>query len=446
MWIIIVRGPSIDLHEFVLPAGKFTVGSRPGNDLVLNDESASPEHAELVFETTTDTLSVHDLGSTNGTFVNHEQVTQSVILQSEDQIRIGQHLIRIVHRDIDEGLATNSIAETQPLTRDLLLESLDRHAGLLLEVSERLNTLIALPKALEAVSSVVGMALGVNSVQVIHAAQFAKLAELGFPTTLAQRAIDERSVIAIPDVQARPDLALSHGAQQLAIRSIICVPVLVGDEVAALICVNKKAHIDRPLSQDDVHIAVVISYLASLTIQRARLLENVESIKELATTDSLTQLYDRKHFLELAEQEVQRARRFRRPLTAILLDLDHLQQLNDAHGHAAGDEVLRAVAARCRLALRQVDLVGRNAGDEFAILGLETDVRMARMVAERLRELVAGSPIYTDRGLVHVTISLGIAPLSDDCPNLPMLLDKAKAALTMAKSSGGDRIEVLGDS
>jgi hypothetical protein len=75
MWIITVRGPSIEHQEFVLPAGKFTIGRSPGNDIVLPDEAASPEHAELVFELTTDALSVHDLGSANGTFVNHEHIT-----------------------------------------------------------------------------------------------------------------------------------------------------------------------------------------------------------------------------------------------------------------------------------------------------------------------------------------------------------------------------------
>jgi diguanylate cyclase (GGDEF)-like protein len=220
------------------------------------------------------------------------------------------------------------------------------------------------------------------------------------------------------------------------------VPVLVGEEVAALICIYQTAHADRLLSQDDVQVAIVISHLASLTIQRSRLLEDIESIQERAATDNLTQLYDRRHFLELGEHEVQRARRFHRPLSAILLDLDHFKQLNDAQGHAAGDEILRAVAARCRLALRQADLVGRTGGDEIAILGLEADIHMARLVAERLRKQVAGSSIYTESGLVHVTISLGIAALSDDIPNLLMLLNRANEALNLAKSNGGDRVEV----
>jgi diguanylate cyclase (GGDEF)-like protein len=353
-------------------------------------------------------------------------------------------MIRIAHRDLDEAVPAMSIVESQLLTRELLLESLDRHAGLLLEVSERLNTLVALPKALEAVSSAMGMALGVDNVRVIHAAQFSQLAALGFPARLAQRAIAERSVIAIPDVKARPDLLVDPSAQQVGIHSIICVPVLVDEEVAALISVYQSMPTGRQFSQDDVQIAVVISYLASLIIQRSSLLENVESIRQRAVTDSLTQLYVRGHFLELAEREVQRARRFQRPLSIILLDLDHFKQLNEAQGQAAGEEILRAVAARCRLTLRQVDLVGRNGVDEFAILGLETDIPEARIVAERLRKQVAGSPIYTESGLVHVTISLGVAALSDECPNLMMLLDKADEALSLAKSSGGDRVEVAG--
>jgi diguanylate cyclase (GGDEF)-like protein len=442
MWILTVRGPTTDVREFVLPAGRFAVGRRPGSDIVLADESASHEHAEFDLDPATHSLLVRDLGTANGTFVNHERITQSKTLASDDQIRIGQHLIRVTHRATVDLDAAMGVALIQPLTRDVLLKSFEQHAVLLLEVSERLNYATTLSSIFEAVSQLMRTALGAEMCHVIQAEQFDRLAEWDIPTVLAQRAIAERSVVAIPNVKTRPDLGLGDGGRLSTISSAICVPVLVGHEVAALVYAYKTSRTDRLLSQEDVHLAVAISHLASLAIQRARMPERAGAGAERATTDSLTQVYHRHYFFELGEQEVQRARRFVRPLSAIVADVDHFKQVNDAHGHAVGDEILRAVAARCRLAVRQADLVGRYSGDKFAILVLENDLGVAHAVAERLRKQVASSPIYTERGLVHVTISLGLATLNANTSNLSMLLNEADAALGMAKQRGRDRVEV----
>jgi diguanylate cyclase (GGDEF)-like protein len=153
-------------------------------------------------------------------------------------------------------------------------------------------------------------------------------------------------------------------------------------------------------------------------------------------------VFNRRHFLELCEQEVQRARRFQRPLGLIIADIDQFKQVNAFSGREAGNDILRAVAARCRLAVRQADLVGRYGGDELAILALESDLRAVQAIAERLRQQVAGAPLYTERGVAHVTLSLGIAALGPSYDSLPALLAAAEAALSRAKQAGRDRVEI----
>ena len=147
MWILTVRSPSSEPCEYVLKTGKNTIGRKPDNDVVIADESASRLHAEIHCHA--DLTVLVDLGSTNGTFVNRERLTQPHVLRPEDQIRIGQHVGSLVFRgDQTSSDLITALSGTQPLTRDLLLESVDQHAVLLYEVASRLNTILDLDTAL----------------------------------------------------------------------------------------------------------------------------------------------------------------------------------------------------------------------------------------------------------------------------------------------------------
>jgi diguanylate cyclase (GGDEF)-like protein len=126
-----------------------------------------------------------------------------------------------------------------------------------------------------------------------------------------------------------------------------------------------------------------------------------------------------------------------------MLDIDHFKQVNDTYGHAVGDQVLRAVARRCRESLRGIDLLGRYGGEEFAALLPEDELAGARRAAERLRQHIANAPVDTERGLLNITISLGAAAVSEGCPDLTALLDRADAAMYAAKKAGRNRVETL---
>ena len=168
--------------------------------------------------------------------------------------------------------------------------------------------------------------------------------------------------------------------------------------------------------------------------------------EHLAITDSLTGLFNRRHFFDLARRELIRSLRFGHPLTLVLVDIDHFKLVNDTYGHIAGDEVLVLEAGLIRASLREGDVVGRYGGEEFVILMPETGVESARLVAERLRESIASQRMDTEKGPISVTISIGIAESGMSGPGegltLDALLSRTDQALYNAKKAGRNRIAV----
>ncbi len=169
--------------------------------------------------------------------------------------------------------------------------------------------------------------------------------------------------------------------------------------------------------------------------------ERVSQMKE-SVVDELTRLYNRRHFFDLAQHEFLRARRFERPLSAIIVDTDDLNKINEDYGHAIGDQALATVADRCRTNVRYVDILGRYGGEEFVILLPEADLETARKIAERLRQSVAGTSVTTQGGPITMTVSIGVADMTKDTPNLPALLDRIEKAMHVAKLEGGDSVEI----
>jgi len=334
----------------------------------------------------------------------------------------------------------SALAKTRPLTRDLLLASVDQHAVLLYEISSRLNTILDLRTAIQEVSKLMQDSMGAEKCEVILAEEFDHLGDLGFPKSIAQKAIDQRAVVIIPDLAAQTDPAPSQSALLLRIRSILCVPVLVEAEVAALIYVYKTDPAARPFDENDVQLAVAISHQTALTIQRANLIKHSHFLEQSLNSDSLTGLHARDHFLELAEAEFQRARRFQHDLAVMMLDIDQFKEVNDTYGHMVGDQVLHELAGRCMQHVRVIDLIGRYGGDEFIFLLVETDAKDAFGVAERIRKHVDESPVITDGGPLNMTVSLGIAVLDNACKDLSVLVNLADNALYMAKKANRNRV------
>lgn len=164
-----------------------------------------------------------------------------------------------------------------------------------------------------------------------------------------------------------------------------------------------------------------------------------QTLLDLATRDALTGVPNRRRFEEVGRVEIARAVRTESPLAAAMIDVDHFKQVNDAHGHAVGDRLLSLIASESRAELRVADVLARVGGEEFAVLFPDTDLESARVVAERLRQRVAGLSVDADGATVSATISVGIAELARG-EELEQLLARADAALYRAKEAGRNRV------
>ncbi|MDO8876374.1 MAG: PleD family two-component system response regulator [Pseudolabrys sp.] len=173
-----------------------------------------------------------------------------------------------------------------------------------------------------------------------------------------------------------------------------------------------------------------------------RLRDNVQMSIEMATTDALTSLYNRRymetHLAALTEQAAQRGK----PLSVLILDIDFFKSINDGHGHDAGDDVLREFAVRIRKSIRNIDLACRYGGEEFVIVMPETDATVAGLVAERIRRRIATEPFPIQQGArtLDVTISIGLASLGGEGDTAAAMLKRADTALYRAKRDGRNRV------
>jgi diguanylate cyclase (GGDEF)-like protein len=159
-----------------------------------------------------------------------------------------------------------------------------------------------------------------------------------------------------------------------------------------------------------------------------------------ATTDGMTDLYNRRHFLELADAEWQRFQRYPRPLSLLMFDIDHFKFINDKLGHDAGDRAIVHVAALAREDKRPTDILARIGGDEFVMLLPETDIQRAGVVAERLRAKVARSPLGEPASSMKMTVSIGAATVTASMSGITALLKQADEALYRAKFLGRNRV------
>ena len=220
------------------------------------------------------------------------------------------------------------------------------------------------------------------------------------------------------------------------IRSYLGVPILTDGKAAGFVGLYAD-EIDffKPKHAEQLK---AFADQAAVAIQKAHLFEE---LNRLATVDGLTGIANRRHFFAQAELEFARQARYGKRLTALMLDIDHFKAINDTHGHAVGDEVLTRVAQICAHSLRKIDQLGRYGGEEFVFLLPETDGEEARAAAERLRQMIAESPLPAGEGQVQITVSIGIATLDPGDDRLDALLKRADLALLRAKQGGRNRVE-----
>ena len=219
-------------------------------------------------------------------------------------------------------------------------------------------------------------------------------------------------------------------------RYYLAVPLISGSSGFRLLLVGRNS---KTIQSQGVDIAAAMAKQVSVALDKARLIKDLEN---LATTDGLTRLYNRRTFLQRAENEFERSRRYQRPLSVLMLDVDHFKTVNDSHGHEVGDRVLRVLADECRKSLRQQDVLGRYGGEEFVAFLPETSSAVALEVAERLRKCVENLRVPVDRESIRVTLSIGIATVRDRDRDISALIIFADQALYEAKQQGRNRVVV----
>jgi diguanylate cyclase (GGDEF)-like protein len=197
--------------------------------------------------------------------------------------------------------------------------------------------------------------------------------------------------------------------------------------------------IDRVPRHLDPDERLLLQDLAALVVDEMELRQANARLSQLASTDPMTAMWNRRRFHALAEVERERARRHDRPLSMLMFDIDHFKLVNDAYGHDVGDEVIIQIAKVCEAEKRPSDISARLGGEEFAVLMPETAMDGARNFAERLREAIAVRPIRHDGKDLIATVSIGVAE-ADASTTIAELLKSADLALYAAKEAGRNRV------
>ncbi len=161
---------------------------------------------------------------------------------------------------------------------------------------------------------------------------------------------------------------------------------------------------------------------------------------QLASTDPLTNAYNRRHFLEAGNAELHRSRRYKHPFTVLMLDIDHFKAVNDTYGHGIGDDALKETVVVIQEALRSEDTLGRIGGEEFAVIFPQTDKEGATLVAERIRESISEIVIETPIDPLKFTMSIGVSENHADDESIEDALKRADSALYEAKENGRNQV------
>ncbi|MBA4381593.1 MAG: hypothetical protein C0406_03410 [Sideroxydans sp.] len=233
------------------------------------------------------------------------------------------------------------------------------------------------------------------------------------------------------DNQVREQLIAAINAAKQGNSSRYDVVVKMGDDLVPL------DFLIAPVHDDTGRIVGLLPTAADITERKNLELE----LQRQAHLDYLTGLPNRRNFMERGEIELSRTQRYENSISILMLDIDHFKIINDTYGHQSGDLVLKSVAMTFQQVLRNIDIIGRLGGEEFAVILPETGIEKAIEVAERLREKICADEVELPDGVkIRFTVSIGISALIDKNSNINLLLNKADSALYKAKQAGRNRV------
>jgi len=443
-WLLIIRSSNAGFNEHTLKPGHNKLGREADNDCIIHDNAASSHHADIYFDESSNSVTIRDLGSTNGTFVNGRRINEFIILQHEDQIRIGRCLISVNFFEKHSSRKNPPQFTPTKVTGELILESIDQYGFLLHEVGQRLVNMPDLDSALIEIAELIKHMIGAEECQVLLADQFDTLSRFGVRSSFVQKITEHHSAILFSYPEERNRENSEDTTQQ--IRSNLLVPVLIDQKVVALIFARKSRQSQNPFNHSDLQIVVAVSNQVAMSIQRSR----VESkLIHNSNHDTLTDLPNRNFFLDHLNRSISRYKKENKAGFAVLFfDIDDFKVVNDSLGHAIGDKLLIAVAERLKHNVRKIDIVARNSviarfgGDEFAILLDDIDAsHFATETANRLKDILS-RPYNIAGKQIFITLSIGVAVSLIGYDNAEDILRDADMAMYQAKELGKSRVEI----
>ena len=220
------------------------------------------------------------------------------------------------------------------------------------------------------------------------------------------------------------------------IHAAIAAPLMIGGRLLGVIGIMNSDR-KRKFSKSEFSLMSLFAQQAAIAVENAKL---YEESKQQARIDLTTEIFNRRGLFELGQRELDRTKRYKRPLAALMIDIDHFKTVNDTHGHTMGDLVLKELAQRLKSNLRTIDILARYGGEEFVILLPETTLKTAMDVAERLREVIAGDIFLRDSLSIKISVSLGVAVSQGKDADLPTLIKHADEAMYQSKDKGRNRV------
>jgi diguanylate cyclase (GGDEF)-like protein len=215
----------------------------------------------------------------------------------------------------------------------------------------------------------------------------------------------------------------------------IILPLKVKEKLVGVLCLFTPPL--QEVSDREIHLYKTIADIISVAIENATI---HKTTLEIARTDGLTGLYNHSEFQHILELEVQRAKRYGREFSLLMLDIDFFKNFNDTYGHQTGDDILRAISQKIKGEVRSMDVPARYGGEEFAVILPETPLQFGVQVAERLCKTVSGHMFHIQGSNVQVTLSIGVAAFPADAEISDDLIKRADQALYLAKKSGRNRV------
>jgi diguanylate cyclase (GGDEF)-like protein len=217
--------------------------------------------------------------------------------------------------------------------------------------------------------------------------------------------------------------------------SLVVLPLLVHDSALGTLILGSS---QKAAFGDSVRTTLeVLARHVAVSLANARMVKRLE---DLATTDGLTNLYNKRTLIEVARQKLRSAERFEKPLSVLVCDLDHFKKINDTHGHDVGDVVIKGFAEILRRTKRNTDAVGRFGGEEFVVVCEETDADGAQLLAERIREQIEATTFHAREQPIRVTCSIGIATFPRAGNDWDAIFKSTDEALYASKHAGRNRV------